>query len=89
MKRFPDTLVIMLGGILLAWIFTYIIPSGVFARITDPETGNTQVVAGSYKQIEADAPGVFDLLLAIPEGIIGHPGASYPESGDSSLCSSS
>ncbi|EAR14779.1 YfcC family protein [Robiginitalea biformata] len=70
MKRFPDTLVIMLGGILLAWIFTYIIPSGVFARITDPETGNTQVVAGSYKQIEADAPGVFDLLLAIPEGII-------------------
>lgn len=70
MKRFPDTLVIMLGGILLAWILTYIIPSGVFERITDPDTGNTQVVAGSYEQIEADAPGVFDLLLAIPEGII-------------------
>lgn len=70
MKRFPDTLVIMLGGILLAWILTYIIPSGAFERITDPETGNTQVVAGSYEQIEADAPGVFDLLLAIPEGII-------------------
>ncbi len=70
MRRFPETLVIMLGGILLAWILTYIIPSGSFARITDPDTGHTQVVAGSFKQIEAEAPGIFDLMLAIPEGII-------------------
>ncbi|MBC2839807.1 YfcC family protein [Robiginitalea sp. SC105] len=70
MKRFPDTLVIMLGGILLAWALTYIIPQGTFSRITDPETGRSSVVAGSYKQIEADAPGVFDLMLSIPRGII-------------------
>lgn len=70
MKKFPDTLVIMLMGILLAWILAYLIPQGAYTRTEDPETGINTVVAGSYRQIEADSPSVFDLMLSIPRGII-------------------
>lgn len=70
MKKFPDTLIIMLGGILLAWTLTFIIPQGAFTRVEDPESGLTMVVPGSYQQISADSLGFFDLIMSIPEGII-------------------
>lgn len=70
MKKFPDTLVIMLGGILLAWILTFIIPQGAYTRLEDPETGRNMVVPGSYEEVTAESLDFFDLILSIPEGII-------------------
>lgn len=70
MKNFPDTLVIMLGGILLAWILTFIIPQGSYSRDSHPETGRLEVIPGSYHKLEAEPVGLMDLLVSVPEGII-------------------
>lgn len=70
MKKFPNAFVIILGVIFLSWVLTFIIPRGSYDRHTDPETGQTSVVGGSYQQIEGEPLGLFDLMLAIPEGLI-------------------
>ncbi len=60
----------MLGGILLAWILTFIIPQGAFVRLEDPETGRNVVVPGSYEKISSESLSFFDMILSVPEGII-------------------
>ncbi len=60
----------MLGAILIAWILTYLIPSGSYARTFDADTGRSTVVAGSYAPEEAEAPGLLELLRSVPEGLI-------------------
>jgi len=71
MKKFPNALTIILSIILLSWILTYIIPKGEYTRVIDPETNYTQVVNNSYHRVEAIYLSPFELLLAIPRGIIG------------------
>ena len=71
MKKFPNAFVIILSVIILSWILTYLIPQGAYQRVTDPESGLTEVVTNSYQQINADNLSAFDLLLAIPKGISG------------------
>lgn len=70
MKNFPNAFTIMLWVILLAWGLTFVIPSGSYDRQTDPVTGQVSVVPDSYAPQDADALGVMDLLLAIPEGLV-------------------
>ncbi len=70
MKKFPNALVIMLGVIFLAWILTFLIPKGTYQRITDPETGRTAVVSGSFAGADAESLSVLDLFRAVPEGLI-------------------
>ena len=74
MKKFPNALVIMLGVIFLAWVLTFLIPKGTYERVLDPETNQTQVVAGSYGPAQGESLGVFDLFLSVPEGIISRAG---------------
>lgn len=71
MKKFPNAFVILLGVILLSWVFTYLIPQGSYERITDEVTGVTRVVNDSYQSVSAESPSFFDLLVAIPNGIAG------------------
>ncbi len=71
MKKFPNAFVIITSVIILSWILTYLIPQGAYQRVTDPESGLTEVVTNSYQQINADNLSAFDLLLAIPKGISG------------------
>lgn len=71
MKKFPNAFVIILSVIILAWLLSYIIPQGSYDRELDSLAGRTQVVANSYKSIEAPHLSAFDLLLAIPKGITG------------------
>ncbi len=61
----------MLAAILLSWILTYFIPQGTYERRTNPETGQTYVLDASYERVSVESPGIFDLMLAIPEGISG------------------
>lgn len=70
MKKFPNALVIMLGAILTAWVLTYLIPSGSYERVTDTVTNQTSVVGDSYHQSDIEPPGVFELLLSVPEGLV-------------------
>ena len=41
------------------------IREGEYQRVEDPVSGKMIVVPGSYTTIEADAPGLFDLFLAL------------------------
>lgn len=67
---FPHPLVILLIFVFLACIATYVIPAGEFDRMMDENTGRELVIPGSFKSIAQERPGLGDLLLSIPEGII-------------------
>jgi len=71
MRKFPNALVIMIGFILFSSILTYIIPHGIYERITNPDTDQIMVVPGSYQVIESEPLSIFKIFMAIPEGIIG------------------
>ncbi len=71
MKNFPNAFVIIIAVIIFAWILTFIIPKGSYQRLNDPETGRTFVVPNSYRPIDTEQLSLFDLMLAIPRGIIG------------------
>lgn len=60
----------MLVIICLTWVATFVIPMGSYTRITDPDSGRTTVLNGSYKQIKGEALDLFDLILVVPEGLI-------------------
>ncbi|MDP7690246.1 MAG: hypothetical protein QGG89_00255, partial [Vicinamibacterales bacterium] len=62
-SRFPDSLVLIFGLILLAQVATYVLPAGEFER------EGRQVVRGSYHAVEAAPLPVFTFLTAIPAGL--------------------
>ncbi|MBW3468089.1 YfcC family protein [Arthrospiribacter ruber] len=72
MKRlsFPHPMIIMLAFVALATLLTYIIPSGIYERTMDPNTGREVVVQGSYSQIPNNPVGIGKMVLSVPEGII-------------------
>ena len=69
--KFPNTLVIMIGFILFVSILTFIIPHGAYERVIDPITKSESIVPGSYHTIEAESISILDIIITIPEGIIG------------------
>ena len=69
MKNFPNAFVIIIGGILLAWALTYIIPQGSYQRITDEASRITTVVGNSYQEMDGYHLSAFDMMLTIPRGI--------------------
>jgi uncharacterized ion transporter superfamily protein YfcC len=54
-------------------ILTYIIPAGEFDR-EEGESGRPEVIAGSFHYTDAHPASVFDIFLALPEGIVGAAG---------------
>ncbi|UCS94594.1 YfcC family protein [Echinicola marina] len=71
MRKFPNALVIMLGFILFVSLLTYLLPKGAYQRIENPDLNYVTVVPDSYNEIEAAPLKVGQILLSIPEGIIG------------------
>ena len=71
MKKFPNAFVIIIVTIVSGWILTFVVPQGSYERLTEQETGKTSVVPGSYHQMDGEYLSVFDMLLAIPRGIVG------------------
>lgn len=71
MKKFPNAIVIILLVILIAWLLTFVIPQGSYERVFDETTETTMVVPDSYSEKASSHLSVFDLLLAIPKGIVG------------------
>ncbi|MFT7680540.1 MAG: putative ion transporter superfamily protein YfcC [Planctomycetota bacterium] len=62
-SRFPDSLVLIFGIVVLAHLSTYLLPAGEFER-----EGRT-VLAGTYKVIEADPLPWHAFLTLIPKGL--------------------
>ena len=69
LNHVTNAFVILLGVILLSWVFTYLIPQGSYERIVDAETGMIRVVSDSYTQIDSSNPSFLDFLVSIPKGI--------------------
>jgi len=67
--RLPHPLVLLLGGVLLAAVLTWVLPAGSYERMEDPVTGREVVVAGTYRSMDSAPVGPFAAVLAIPRGI--------------------
>ena len=68
--RLPHPLVLLLAGVGVAALLTWILPAGAYDRRTDAASGRELVVAGTYKQIEAAPVGIMAAVLAVPKGIV-------------------
>lgn len=70
-KKFqvPHTYVILFMIIILVTLATYVLPAGVYERVTDPNTGRTVVDPASYHHVERTPVGPFDMIKAIPDGM--------------------
>lgn len=70
MSKFPHTLLIIVGFIVLAGIATYVLPKGEYERRFDESAGREAVVPGSYHTVNAEPLSPFEILVAIPRGIV-------------------
>jgi uncharacterized ion transporter superfamily protein YfcC len=68
--RFPHPLILLVGGVLLAALLTWVLPAGEYTRAHDPVTDRDVVVAGSYHTVGPQPVGPFDALVAIPQGMV-------------------
>ncbi len=66
----PDTIVILIGMILIATCMTWFVPSGMYDRIEDPLTQRMVVDPASFHYIDQTPVGLWDMLLAVPDGIV-------------------
>jgi uncharacterized ion transporter superfamily protein YfcC len=67
--KFPPPLVLLVGGILLAAVLTYLLPAGEYDRREDPVTGRKVVVPGTFHSVPSDPVTPFQALVAIPRGL--------------------
>ena len=67
--QMPNSFALLFIIIAVMAILTYLIPAGQFERI-EGATGRLEVIPGSYQLIEKTPATIFDIFLAIPEGII-------------------
>lgn len=65
----PHTYVLIFCIILIAAAATYLVPAGVYDRVTDPNTGRTIVDAASFKNVPQNPIKPFEIIQAIPKGM--------------------
>ena len=70
MSRLPHPLILLLGGVIVAALLTWVLPAGEYARRDDPVTKRSIVVAGTYHAVERAPVGPFAAAVAIPRGFI-------------------
>ena len=68
--KLPHPLILLLGTVGLAALFTWIIPAGEYQRQTDAATGRSKVIAGTYSRVESAPVSPHAALLAVPRGMI-------------------
>lgn len=68
--RFPSALTLLVGCLFLGALLTYLLPAGEYERRTDPATGRSLVVPGTYHLTEGQPVGPFATLVAIPKGLL-------------------
>jgi uncharacterized ion transporter superfamily protein YfcC len=68
--KLPHPLVLLLGGVVVAVVLTWILPAGSYQRRTDTATGRDVVIPGTYARVESTPVGPMGALLAVPRGIV-------------------
>lgn len=64
----PHTYALLLMVIIFAWIMTYIIPAGEYAR--EKKGSQTVVVSGSFHGVANQHLSFLDIFRAVPEGLV-------------------
>ena len=67
--RFPHPMLLLLGGVLVAALLTWVLPAGAYDRQTDQVSGREHVVPGTYHSVEPAPVGVAAAVMAVPRGI--------------------
>lgn len=70
-ERAPHAFVILFILILFACLLTYLVPAGQFDRLKDAVTGQTLVVADSFKELKGSPVPPWELPMKIIEAISG------------------
>ena len=68
--RLPHPFLLLLGGVAVAALLTWVLPARQFDRQIDPETQTSLVVAGTYQAVEPSPIGLLDALIAVPRGFV-------------------
>ena len=63
-------MVLLLGGVLVAALLTWVLPAGRYERQVDPESSRERVVPGTYGRVESAPVGIPAAILAVPRGIV-------------------
>ena len=68
--RLPHPLVLLLAGVAIAALLTWLLPAGAYQRRTDAATGRELVIAGTYARVTPAPVGPLAAVLAVPRGIV-------------------
>ena len=68
--RLPHPFVLLLGGVAIAALLTWILPAGAYERRTDAASGREVVVAGTYASVPAAPVGPMAAVLSVPRGFV-------------------
>ena len=68
--RLPHPMILLLGGVAVAALLTWVLPPGAYERRHDAATGREVVVAGTYTHVAAAPVGPLAAVLAVPRGIV-------------------
>ncbi len=68
--RLPHPIILLLAGVVVAAMLTWILPAGQYDRRDDPVTHKSVVVAGTYHGVPPAPVGPFAAAVAVPRGFI-------------------
>ncbi|MDQ6610825.1 MAG: YfcC family protein [Gemmatimonadota bacterium] len=68
--RLPHPIVLLLGAVIIAALFTWVLPAGEFNRQKNEATGRQVVMAGTYHRVPASPVGPWAAAVSIPRGFI-------------------
>ncbi len=69
-SRFPHPMVLLLGGVLVAALLTWLLPAGEYERRPIPGSSRELVVPGTWHPVEVAPVGIAQAVLAVPRGIV-------------------
>ena len=67
--KVPHTYVILFTIVIIMTLATYVLPAGIYERVTDPNTGRTVVDPTSYHHVERTPVNLFEMVKAVPDGM--------------------
>src|SRR5258708_36912689 len=68
--KLPHPVILLIAGVAVCAVLTWILPAGEYDRRDDPATGRSVVVAGTYPRVDPALVGPFGAAVAIPRGFV-------------------
>lgn len=68
--KMPHTYILLSFILMIVAVLAHIIPSGEFDRVKDVATGKMVVIPGTFKFVEGNPPGIFDIFVSVQRGFV-------------------